>query len=480
MKNNASLIYNVFLIIGDAFAITVAFTLAYILRVSLDHKPLSASVHAHTYITILVGLLPFWILIFSLLGLYNVRVYEKRFSELGRLLVGSFIGILFIISYSYMTNTAIFPARLVTVYAFGFAFFFALGFRTAARGIQRALFSYGIGINNVLIVGDTKTTERLIDALSNTHVTGYKVIGVVGGLKHSLHGNKPFHTYESFAEAITALKNWQLHTIIQTELYASGERNDEVLTWAQEHHIAYRFVPGNSELFVGNLAVDLFKAVPIIAVHQTALIGWGRVVKRLTDLILGGLMLIIALPFMFVIALCIKLTDGGPVVFRHERLSRFDTKVRVFKFRTHKPKYSGLEPEEAFRKMGHPELLKEYREHGDHLPNDPRLTIIGGFLRRYSLDELPQLFNVVRGDISLVGPRALVPYELEQSKQKNLILSVKSGLTGLAQISGVSDLSFTERRKLDMYYVQNWSFQGDLIILAKTFWVVLFHQGTRG
>src|ERR1700690_519040 len=146
MKNNASLVYNFCLIIGDALAITVAFTIAYILRVTLDHQPLSASVHAHTYITILISLLPFWILIFGLLGLYNSRIYEKRFSELGRLLTGSFIGVLFVISYSYLTNTAIFPARLVTVYGFGLAFVCVLLARTAARGLRRQLFSYGIGI----------------------------------------------------------------------------------------------------------------------------------------------------------------------------------------------------------------------------------------------------------------------------------------------------------------------------------------------
>src|SRR5579884_7352 len=161
MKNNASLIYNVCLIICDGLAITVAFTIAYILRVSLSHEPLSANVHAHTYIAILTSLLPFWILIFALLGLYNMRIYEKRFSELGRLLVGSFIGILFIISYSYLTNTAIFPGRLVTIYGFLLAFFFALFFRSLARGIRRELFGYGLGINNVLLVGDTLTTHRL-------------------------------------------------------------------------------------------------------------------------------------------------------------------------------------------------------------------------------------------------------------------------------------------------------------------------------
>lgn len=480
MRNNASLVYSVCLMIGDALAITLAFTIAYILRVTLNHTPISAHVGANNYLMILVGLLPVWIFIFALLDLYKVRVYEKRFSELGRLLVGSLIGIFFVISYSYLANIDIFPARLVTVYGFGLAFVCVFIFRTLARGLRRELFSYGIGINNVLLVGDTQTTHRLIEALEHTRVTGYRVLGVVGGVKHRLKQDRSYHGYKNFSEAVSHLKTKPPHTIIQTELYADSERNDEILTYAQENHIAYRFVPGNSELFVGKIEVDLFHSVPIIAVHQTALIGWGKVVKRLTDILLGGIILVIATPFMLLISIAIRLTDRGPVFFRHARLSRYNTVVRVFKFRSHKIAYSGLEPEEAFRKMGKPELIKQYRQNGDWLAKDPRVSTVGRFLRRYSLDELPQLLNVIKGDISLVGPRSLVAYEMEQYDRKNLILSVKSGLTGLAQISGVNDLSFEERRKLDLYYVQNWSFWGDIVIIVKTFWVVLFHKGTRG
>ncbi len=479
MKNNTSLIYNLALLIGDAVAIAAAFTLAYILRVSISHKPLSAHVHASSYIAILFGLLPFWILIFAVLGLYTARVYNKRFNELGRLILGCFIGVLFIISYSYIANIKIFPARLVTVYAFGFALFFVFTFRTLARGIKRELFTFGKGINNLLIVGDTQASCRLVESLEDITTTGYRVVGLVGGVKHSLKADKPYHVYKTFAEAIKNTKHRQIHSIIQTELYSETEKNDEVLTYAQQHHIDYGFVPGNSELFVGNLEAELFYSVPLIAVHQTPLIGWGRVVKRTSDLVFGSVFLIIASPFMLLIALTIMLGDGTPIMFRHERLSRHNRKVRVFKFRTHKKKYNGLEPEEAFRRMGREDLLEAYRKFGDQLPNDPRITRFGRFLRRYSLDELPQLINVIKGDISLVGPRALVAYELDLYAQKNLILSVRSGLTGLAQISGVRDLSFIERRKLDLYYVENWSFWGDMVILAKTFWVVLWHKGTR-
>ena len=476
MKNNSSLAYNVCLVIGDALAITLAFTIAYILRVSLSDVPISAEVTARTYISVLVSLLPFWILVFALLGLYNSKVYDNRFSEIGRLMVGSFVGILFVISYSYITNTSIFPARLVTLYAFGLALLFVFLFRTIIRGLRRELYKFNIGINNVLIVGNTPVTRELAIRLSNTTITGYRVVGVVGGSKekYSKIGCK---VYKDFNSAKQLLASKKVNTIVQAELFANYDQNDEILTYAQENHIAYRFVPGNGELFVGNIEVDLFQSVPVIAVHQTALIGWGRVIKRLTDIFLGGLLLILVSPIIVILALLVKLSSKGPIFFRQTRLTRFNHKFTVFKFRSHNLKYSGLSPEEAFTKMGQPELIKKYRDNGDQLPNDPRLTGIGRFMRRTSLDELPQLFNVVRGDISLVGPRALIPEELEVYKKRHAILSVKSGMTGLAQVSGRRDISFDERRKLDLYYVQNWSFWNDIVILIKTVWIVVFHKG---
>ena len=127
--------------------------------------------------------------------------------------------------------------------------------------------------------------------------------------------------------------------------------------------------------------------------------------------------------------------------------------------------------------MGKPELIEKYRANGDFLDDDPRVTPIGRYLRRFSLDELPQLFNVLKGDISLVGPRALIPQELNRYEQKHKILNVKSGITGLAQISGRRDLPWEQRRKLDIYYVQNWSFGLDIQILFKTVRQVFTSRG---
>lgn len=479
MKSNASLIYGLVLVVGDFLALVAAFVAAYVLRVSISDRPITTVVYSRTYLQIFLILLPFWILIFALLGLYNSSIHEKRFKEMGRLLVGSFIGLLFVISYAYAVNKPVFPARMVPVYGFALGFLFLLLFRNLTRSIRNKLFKYGIGITKVLIVGNTRIARELVASLADSRVSGYRIVGVVGAKAHTAERFPNIPVFNTFEEARNKARADDIHSIIQTELYADQDRNDEILEFSQTHHIAYRFIPGNSELFVGNIEVELFRAsIPVIAVHQTALIGWGRIVKRFTDLIVGGFLLVAATPIMILAAVIMKFTDPkGPVLYKDARLTRFGNHIKVYKLRSIKRAYSGLSPEEAFQKMGKPELIKPYREGGDQIPNDPRVTRLGRFLRRTSLDELPQLINVVKGDISLVGPRALSHAELSQSDKKDLILAVKSGLTGLAQISGRRDISFDERRKLDLYYVQNWSLWLDLIIVIKTIKIVLQRAG---
>ena len=481
MKSNASLAYSCFLVVGDFLALVAAFAGAYILRVSIDHRRIAHSIHAGTYIELFLFLLPFWILTFAVLGLYNNSIHEKRFSEAARLFIGSFVGLLFVISYGYAFNRVIFPARLVPVYGFGLAFVFLLIFRNLARYIRSELFRYDIGVTNLLIVGNTKIADELVSNLANWRHSGYRIVGIVGTKELAKERFADFKLFPTFEAAVAKLHADDIHSIVQTELYSSGQENNNILEFAQTNHIAYRFIPGNSELFVGNIAVELFRSsIPVIAVHQTALIGWGRIVKRLTDLILGGIALIIAVPFMLIIAIAMKISEPfGPIFYTDARLTRFGGKIKVFKFRSLKRAYNGITPEQAFAKMGKPELARQYRANGDQLTDDPRITRIGRFLRSSSLDELPQLINVVKGDISLVGPRALQVDEWKLYSQKDLILAVKSGLTGLAQVSGRRNIPVAERRKLDLYYVQNWSFWLDLTIVIKTFRFLISRIGAK-
>lgn len=476
MKSNASLLYSLFLVIGDFLALVAAFVGGYILRVSfgfgLVESKIMFQVPAITYVEVFALLAPFWILIFAMLGLYNNSIYEKRFGEIGRLFVGSFIGLLFVLGYEFITVESIFPAKLVPFYGFGLAFLFLVMFRNLARVVRGLLFWYGHGLTNVLIIGDTDLADDLAANLHNSRYTGYKVVGVVSS-KSKSHVSNIVH-FKSFDLAVKTLKTDNIHSIVQTELYADSTRNNEILDFAQQNHVAFRFIPGNTELFVGNIEVELFRnSLPVIAVHQTALIGWGRIIKRLFDIVFGTIFLILAFPIIGFIYLFLTVFDHGDPVFKQTRLSRFGSKIYIYKFRTYYHAYNRMTPEEGFAKMGKPELAKKFRAQGDFLKKDPRISPMGRFLRKTSLDELPQLLNVVKGDLSLVGPRPLEPFELEQYGKKSMILSVKPGLTGLAVVSGRRNISYEERRKLDMYYAQNWSFWMDIVILIKTLRVIL-------
>jgi len=461
-------------------ALVAAFVGAYVLRGTLSSVPVAHPIPATTYLGVFLSLLPFWILFFALLGLYSSSIQEKRFNELGRLLIGSFVGLLFVIGYAYAVNRIIFPARLVPVYGFILAFVFLVTFRNLARSLRAYLYRYNIGITNILIVGNTKVAIELVRSLSNSRVSGYRIVGIVGSKSHTPERFPHIPVFDTFAEAVKKIHASDIHSIVQTELYASQDDNNEILEFAQTQHIAYRFVPGNSELFVGNIAVELFRSqIPVIAVHQTPLVGWGRILKRLFDISFATVALVLFSPLLLLISLLILVMDPGKIVFRQKRITRFNSHFSAYKFRTMKRRYSGKDPVKVFKQLNRQDLVTAF-QNAQKLERDPRISLIGRGLRRFSLDELPQLINVIKGDISLVGPRAVIPAELKFYENKSpLLLSVKTGITGLAQVSGRSNLDYYERAKMDLYYVQNWSFWLDLIILAKTVRVIFRRSGVR-
>ena len=240
------------------------------------------------------------------------------------------------------------------------------------------------------------------------------------------------------------------------------------------------FLPNQDRLISQLNSVEIIGGLPVIDIKITKLFGAGQFWKRLMDITGSLIGIIIALPIMTIVAIIMKIiAPKDSIFFRQIRLTKFNKEFYIYKFRSQKAEYDGLTPEQAFEKMNKPELIKKYRENGDSLDDDPRVTKIGKFIRATSLDELPQLFNVLKGDISLVGPRALIPQEINQYKKKDIILAVKSGVTGLAQVSGRRDISFEERRRLDVYYVQNWSTLLDIQIIFKTIASVIFRRGAK-
>jgi undecaprenyl-phosphate galactose phosphotransferase len=199
-----------------------------------------------------------------------------------------------------------------------------------------------------------------------------------------------------------------------------------------------------------------------------------RIAKRIFDLIVAGLSFLICIPLIFFAALLIKLTSKGPIFYKQERLGKDKILFPCYKFRT-----MYLDGNERLQKIlkSSPEIKLEW-EKFMKIANDPRVTLLGKFLRRTSIDELPQLWNVIKGEMSLVGPRPYLPREVKNlEKRMGIITKVKPGITGLWQVSGRSQLSFDERLTLDEYYVKNWSLWSDIVIIVKTLKVFFKAEG---
>lgn len=478
MPSRNTKLYSLILLAADLAVLTFVFVAAYYIRTQLDDRSLLYNIYLSEYLTGFLVIVPFWILIFASLGLYSNHIYNRRLVEWSRIILGTFLGVLLVIGWEYATNVHIFPARLVTLYVLLGSAVAIIVMRELIRTVRNELFRYGRGVSRVLVIGNSPATIDIIKALSSTHKSGYQVVAFAGPTK-LLPQHLGITRYSKAEEALHDIEKLRVTTIIQTDLYDSEDRNHLILGAAQVHHIQYNFIPGEPDFYTGKNTIDVFLGYPMITVSQTPLVGWGAIIKRLFDLLL----VVIGLPIWGLIILFIgllqKLFNPGPVFYRSKRLSRFSKPIMLFKFRTMGSQYGKKDASLEFEDMGRHDLAAEYREH-HKVTNDPRITRFGRFLRDTSLDEFPQFINVLRGDLSLVGPRPILPQEVKFNPSRTALLhSVKSGVTGLWQVSGRSELSFEERIELELYYAQNWSFWLDLRILFKTVGVVIRKTGAK-
>lgn len=474
MKKDFGLVFHVFLILGDACAIVLSFLLAYFMRTHLDQRPFYFEVDPLKFVTSLLIILPVYILILSAFGLYRRDVFlnNNHWSEISRLFLASIVGVMAIISYDFFVALDLFPARIVALYIVISCFILLILFRGMVRLVRNQIMKTKRATLRAIIVGNSRNTEYLANYIAGFPESGFTFVGAVAGAKY-IPKDLRRKQYSSLKEALRRAKP---DVIFQTD----DRRTDYVYRQAVERHLDYYFVPSAAMLTSQMGQLELIGDTPAILVKITPLAGGAKVAKRACDIIIGSLLLIIAALPMLVIWIIEKISDvKAPAIYSEVRLSRYNRRFKIYKFRSMKPEYCGMSPEKAFTVMGKPQLIKKYRDGGDKIPNDPRITMLGKFLRATSLDELPQLINVVRGDISLVGPRALVPGELHHYGDRSLLLSVKSGLTGLAQVSGRRDISFDERRSLDLYYIQNWSLGLDFRIMFRTIGAVLTHRGAK-
>ncbi len=414
-----------------------------------------------------------WLLSLRWMRCYDPRVLGYGAEEYRQVLQASFrlAGTLAIADYVFRSDVS----RLFLAFAFLIGTGGLLLLRwIARRSLHKARAAHRGWSHRVLVVGDVPHVMELVRQLRREAWTGYQVVGAC--IPHALATPQPQHlndipvvgSFRTIVEAATASGADTIAVTASAELTASRLRR---LGWQLEGSgIDLVVAPALTDVAGPRIRTRPVAGLPLIHVEPPDFTGGGKIVKGLTDRLIAMAGLLILSPLMLLIALAVKLTSRGPVLFRQRRVGQDGEEFDVFKFRTMVTGADRMVEQLAALNEGNGLLFK--------IRNDPRVTRVGRVLRRYSLDELPQLFNVLGGSMSLVGPRPPLPSEVAQyDGDVARRLLVKPGITGLWQVSGRSDLSWEDGIRLDLYYVENWSLTTDLLIMWKTLGAVLRARG---
>jgi exopolysaccharide biosynthesis polyprenyl glycosylphosphotransferase len=475
------MIHVILLAAFDAFAMFEAFVISWDLR-RLSERPLIQPVSQVHFAAIAAALTPLWILFFAMAGLYNVKVKRPLSSQAGRVFACVLVGVMLLIALDWMLFVGpIFPGRIVPLYSLLLGTTFVFLCRQFVHRMLRAAWARGHGLRNVVLIGLGPIAQRIADDLFQPR-SGYRIVAVVD----PSHDGDTYQGVPVYPNLDLALENRLsvVDEVIQADADIDRRDVEKMMAITTSWGMVYRFVPNQYGVYAASSSLGTVAGVPVMDVRLTALDGWGAVYKRAFDILAAGFFLLIGSPLFLVAALAIKISDrSGPVFYKQTRLGRGGKPIKVLKFRTMGWAYSTgsrrpyPDPVAAFTAMGRLDLVAEFQR--DHkVQDDPRIFGFGRLLRRTSLDELPQLWNVLRGDLSLIGPRPITPDELTRyGAQRVSFLALKPGITGLWQVSGRSDVSYDERVKLDIFYIENWSVRLDLSILARTTTAVLARRG---
>jgi exopolysaccharide biosynthesis polyprenyl glycosylphosphotransferase len=465
MKKSA-IIFGILTILFDFCGTVFAFLLARAVRERTDlipgvQLPIGTIPDLPSYIPFVFGVSLFLIAIFAFNGVYSFKVRQTIQKEFLQILFLSVVWIMLVIAYFFIIHEYFF-SRLVLIYSWLLTVLFISIGRWMIRIAQAILVRYNIGVSNILFIGTGTVVADMIARFE--HDRFYHVVGLLSDQEKDM-GHPKFLGKVEWLEAVC--RKYHVDEILQTSSKVSDTySSSETLEFCKLNHIRYRFIPDLLEVQRTNVEISDDEGLPVIELKPTPLDGWGRVFKRIFDLVVTIIGLIILSPVFLLIALCIKIDSPGPVFFIQKRVGYRGQEFWFFKFR------SMYKDADKMKKQ----LLAQSERKGPlfKMKNDPRITRVGKFLRRTSLDELPQLFNVLIGNMSLVGPRPHLPSEVaEYQKHHHLLFTIKPGITGMAQVNGRSGLDFEDEVRFDLSYIQNWSLFLDIYIILKTIVVIL-------
>lgn len=462
------------LYLADTLAIALSIALAHIASFGFQNSEVMGRASlplGYIGTGILLGLI--WFFALSIANSRNIRYLGHGVDEYRLVTKATTYFFAVIAIFSYLTKIDFARTYVMLAYPIGLVLLLC-----ARWGVRRWLVHWrykGRALSRVMIIGDSASGEHLYKTLQEARTSGLSPVAAY--LPRSRPGTQladgaiPALGYSpDAAEVLKVVRENNIHAVAVSTGHGLNPTELRRLGWAlAAAHVALIMAPAMTDIAGPRIHTQPLNGVPLIHVHTPRIEGMQALIKRAIDVVASGLGLILLAPLLVPVALLIK-RDGGPIFFLQERVGYRGTPFHMIKFRSMVTNAEELKKELMDQNEGNGVLFK--------MADDPRITKIGKFIRKYSIDELPQLWNVFVGDMSLVGPRPPLPSEVEQYEEDAYRrLLVKPGITGLWQVSGRSNLSWEESIRLDLYYVENWSVMSDIVILFRTVRAVFAKDG---
>jgi Undecaprenyl-phosphate glucose phosphotransferase len=456
-------VFRTLLGVADLAVVACAWLAAYAIRFHTDLPVPLGVPPVGPYVDALAVVLPAWFLLFRANGLYEPQRTGSLLSETRKVFRVTAIGVLFLVTLSFFVRNYFYSRGVVAIFSV-LAPSSLVAFRMTGRLCLRALRRRGYNLRFVLVIGGGELAEQVIARIKSHPEAGLRIRGVLapGPGRRPIRGVPRLGGYEELKRLVRN-ETQRIDQVIIALPREATDQLEKILVDLDDETVNLNFVPDLLHVTMLYSSVENLDGLPVINLRETPLVGWSAIGKRIFDVVSSSLALLIAGPVMALIALGIRLETRGAVIFVQERMGIDGRVFRMFKFRT---------------------MIHNAEEISGPVwtePNDPRRTRFGMFLRRFSFDELPQLWNVLRGDMSLVGPRPERPFFIENFRREipgyMLRHKVKAGLTGWAQIHGLrGSTSMHDRVEHDLYYIRNWSMSLDMQILVMTLWRGISHS----
>ncbi|NTW27619.1 MAG: sugar transferase [Candidatus Moranbacteria bacterium] len=474
MKKRSELFFSAIQVPMDAAMLLLAALSAFSIRnipEIIALKPKLYNFPLDTYLNIIFIIIPLALLIYAMEGLYNIKVTRKFWQEAMKVFSATSI-VLVVIIVTIFLKREWFSSRFIILAGWGLTVFYVTIGRYLLQKIQKYLLeTRSIGVHRLLLIGRNGKMDRILKLIKKDKSLGYKIVG---------------HVETASIRVVREIRELKgVDEIIICDSLLTDSEQEKLIDYCAINNISYKFIP--TTLQTAKFEAGIFNGEPIIEIRHTPLEGWGKILKRAFDIVSSSVFIIILSPLMAVVALLVKLeslfenSKGGPIIYKNERIGSDGKKFNVFKFRYMKWEFCTNPNTSAGKKAleYEKELIKKLSIKKGPLykiKDDPRKTRIGTIIERLSIDELPQFFNVLMGDMSMVGPRPHQEREVAKyNEYHRRLLTIKPGITGMAQVSGRSDLEFEDEYKLDVFYIENWSLWQDIQICLKTV-LVLFKK----